>query len=118
MAMGRFSDNSPGFKAVAGAKVVMRFPDGTLTWTDGELTGDPPYMAMLFERAQVAPFGSPRPDGPSFDLSTWREDPWAFITRAEAVFLDESPTITAIPALPALPGPPASHAPLEDQAAG
>jgi hypothetical protein len=102
--MGRFNDNSPGFKAVTGT-VTMRFPDGTLTWTDGVLTGDPPYMAMLFERAQVPAYGSPRPDGPSFDLSRWREDPWAFITRALVVFDGEAPAITTtgVPALKLIP---------------
>jgi hypothetical protein len=103
--MGRFVDSSPGSKAGAGATVVMRFPDGVLTWTDGELTGDPPYMVTLFEREQVPPVGSPRPDGPSVDLSTWREDPWAFITRAEEVFPGERPAITTtgVPALKLIP---------------
>jgi hypothetical protein len=103
--MGRFNDSSPGFPAVASGTVVMCFHDGVLTWTDGELTGDPPYMATLFERAQVPPYGSPRPDGPSMDLSTWREDPWAFITRAKEVFSGERPAITTtgVPALKLIP---------------
>jgi hypothetical protein len=51
------------------------------------------YLAGLFESLRAPGYGSPRPDGPSLDLSTWREDPWVFITRAEAVFPDESPTV-------------------------
>jgi hypothetical protein len=103
--MDRFGDNSPGFKASADATVVMRFPDGTLTWTGGVLTGDPPSIATVFESVQAPAYGSPQPDGPSIDLSTWREDPWAFITRAKEVFSGERPAITTtgVPALKLIP---------------
>lgn len=73
--------------------------DGTLTFEDGQITGDP-ILRYALEQPLEAEYAVRGADAPSYPTAAWRTDPWAFVAACRALGADP----VDVDDMPRLPG--------------